>query len=123
MRKASGLGLLALLLAVTAAAQGPEPPSLRGDRGMLVPRGVIDMRAELPEQFRVLQPEAPQVIHPPVGPTGERAGEVPGAPPGEGAREALLPEVVPAPLVPSPPLAANFPALPDNLAVIPPDTF
>lgn len=104
--------------AAGARTQDPEPPARARVRGLAVPRGVIDMRAELPEAFRVVR-EPERAIHPPVGPAPGRAGA---AAPG---REAAGPEgrPVPTPLAPSPPLTTDFEALPDNLAVIPPDTF
>ena len=115
----AALALLAIVTSGTAAGQDKPTPPRTGVRGEPTARGVIDMRAELPEWARVRH-EPPQAIHPPVGPPADRAGEVPAGrvPP------ALAPERegVPAPLGPSPAITNDFGALPDNMTLIPPDT-
>jgi len=113
------LALAAVVFAAPLAGQDKPGPPRTGVRGEPTARGVIDMRAELPEAARVRH-EPPQAIHPPGAPPAERVGEVPAGrvPPARAPER----EGFPAPLGPSPAITNDFEALPDNLTLIPPDT-
>jgi len=120
-RTLAALAALAFALASLAATTLAQDQPLAGvEVRQPVARAVIDLRAELSPEFRA-EHQPRRAIHPPLGPTAGRTGEVPA--PSAPAAAAPAREGFPMPLGPSPSITEDFEALPDDMNVIPPDTF